>query len=768
MAVVAVPAERAERSWSEVAWLGAALVLTCVALWPSLAGAYVYDDRILVQQNPTIRSLAGLHAAWSSGYWDFLEPATAKQLGYWRPLTAVALHLGWRLGDGAPGAFHALSLALHLLAVGAVFHLARRLARSAPVAGFAALLFGAHPLQVEPVAWISSINDPLYGAAVLWGLAAYLRWRERGSRGVPLLAALCFAIGLLAKENAVAFLPLALALDLGRVPRERPNEGGTGRLAGLWPAARAYGTLLGLLALYWLARVAVFGEWSAGVGRVTTVLNIEGSDRLWLRAELFGKFLGLLAWPSHLSLFREIDPVLPRFGDASFLLALGCGIAWIVAVAASFAVRARPALTGLLIAAVGVAPALVRFESLGRFALSDRFLYVSVAGFAFLLAWIAQRRLPRALAFGLLGFLALGATVRSRARALDWHDEEHLFRASVAASPDSVYARWGLGRVLIERFQATGDAHLLDEAQAAFARVQDQIAPQGGGPPSPHLFYTLDDLLQANCGIGWSYFMRATVDRDYGFDEAELVFDATRQRFPDAVEPLVGLGASRMQRGNLDGAEEALRKAVELDKSHAPAWFNLGQVSVRRGDWKAAAESFERVLKILPQDAAAQSWLGTSLVEGGLNAVRAREVLIAAHAALPTDPSPCLELGALEATLGNPREALRWFDEVLRIDPRHARAHLFRAKVLVKLGDVDRALTALGEACRLDADSFEAHYLAGRLLADRGFADAARPYLERALAIQPDGPYAAELRAALSATPPSGAPTQGGGEKQHG
>jgi protein O-mannosyl-transferase len=765
MAVLAAPAEREERSWSEVAWLGAALVLTCIALWPSLAGSYVYDDRILVQQNPTIRELSQLRSAWSSGYWDFLEPETAKQLGYWRPLTAVALHLGWRLGDGAPGPFHALSLGLHLLAVGAVFHLARRLAQNAPIAGFAALLFGVHPVQVEPVAWISSINDPLYGAAILWGLAAYLRWRERGSRGIPLLAAACFAVGLLAKENAVAFLPLALALDLGRVPRERPEAERRDRLSGLRPIARAYGTLLGLLALYWLARVAVFGEWSAGVGRVTTVLNIEGSDRLWLRAELFGKFLGLLAWPAHLSLFREIDPVLPRFGDAGFLAALGCGVAWIAAVAACFAARARPALAGLLIAAAGVAPALVRFESLGRFALSDRFLYVSVAGFAFLLVWVARRHLPKLLAFGLLGFLAFGATLRSRARTLDWSDEEHLFRATVAASPESVYARWGLGRVLIDRFQATSDARLLDEAQDAFAHVQDQIAPPGGGQPSPHLFYTLDDLLQANCGIGWSYFMRATIDRDYGFDEAELVFDATRERFPNAVEPLVGLGTARMQRGNLDGAEEVLHKAVELDKSHAPAWFNLGQVAVRRGDWKDAAENFEHVLKLLPQDAAAQLWLGTALVEGGLDAQRARQVLLSAHDAMPGDPSPSLELGALEATAGNSREALRWFDEVLRIDPRHARAQLFRAKVLVKLGDVDRALTALGEACRLDPDSFEAHYLAGRLLAERGFADAARPYLERALELQPEGPYAAELRAALSAIPPSADPAQGAEKK---
>jgi tetratricopeptide (TPR) repeat protein len=764
MAVQVSPVEANQRSWSEVLWLGAALLLACVALWPTLAGDYVYDDRILVQQNPTIRSLEGLRSSWSAAYWDFLQPETAKQLGYWRPLTALALHLGWRLGDGEPGAFHALSLALHLLAVGAVFHLARRLARSAAVGGFAALLFAAHPVQVEPVAWISSVNDPLYGAAVLWGLVAYLRWRELGSRGIPIVAAVCFAIGLLAKENAVAFLPLALALDLGRVPREHGDAARRGRWAGLRPTVRAYGTLLGLIGLWWLARVAVFGEWSAGVGRVTTVLNIEGTDRLWLRAELFGGFLSLLAWPVDLNLFREIDPVLPRFGDWGFLASLGCALAWLAALVAAFAARARPALAGLLIAAAGVAPALVRFESLGRFVLSDRFLYVSVAGFAFLLAWLAWRWLPKPLACGLLGLFALGATLLSRDRGLDWRDEESLFRATVASSPDSVYARWGLGRVLIERFQATGDARLLDEAQAAFERVQDQISPRDTGRPSPHLFYTLDDLLQANCGVGWSFLMRATFDPDYGFDEAELVFGATRERFPHAVEPLVGLGVARMHRSNLEGAEEALQAAMATDPSHPPAWFNLGQVAVRRGDWKAAAERFERVLELLPQDAAAQLWLGTALVEGGLDAKRAKEVLLTARDALPGDANPSLQLGALDARAGNWREALRWFDEVLRIDPQHARAQLFRAKVLLQLGETENALTALAAACRLDPDSFEAHFLAGRLLAERGFGDAARPYLERALELQPEGPYAAELRAVLGAMPPAQSPSPQGNE----
>ena len=47
---------------------------------------------------------------------------------------------------------------LRLIAVAAVFQLARRLARDAAVGFFAAALFGLHPVQVEAVAWVSSIS----------------------------------------------------------------------------------------------------------------------------------------------------------------------------------------------------------------------------------------------------------------------------------------------------------------------------------------------------------------------------------------------------------------------------------------------------------------------------------------------------------------------------------------------------------------------------------------------------------------------------------
>src|SRR5262249_38514488 len=144
------------------------------------------------------------------------------------------------------------------------FRLALRLSRNAWVAFFAALLFGLHPTKVEAVSWISAMNDPLLGLFALLALDAFARHRERGSAGVAWPAAVWSLLALLSKESAVAVLPMVLALDLGRIALGRESR----------IEARAYVPLAVALALYYVARVAVFGDLAAGFDRTTTDFRV--------------------------------------------------------------------------------------------------------------------------------------------------------------------------------------------------------------------------------------------------------------------------------------------------------------------------------------------------------------------------------------------------------------------------------------------------------------------------------------------------------------
>ena len=167
---------------TDTGWLVLSIVATAVVFARSMAGEFVYDDLVLIQRNPLLVDLANIPTLLTRTYWEFLDPGSASQIGYWRPLSAIAHTIAWAMGNGDPAPFHALCVALHAAATGTAFLLVRRLTGVTWIAGASALLFGLHPLHVESVAWISAMNDPLVGVFSLLSAFAYLRWRQRGSR----------------------------------------------------------------------------------------------------------------------------------------------------------------------------------------------------------------------------------------------------------------------------------------------------------------------------------------------------------------------------------------------------------------------------------------------------------------------------------------------------------------------------------------------------------------------------------------------------------
>ena len=184
------------RAWL---WLAAILIATAAVYGRALGGELVYDDVLLIARNPFIADLANWPKLFTGSYWDFVGLKEAQYIGYWRPLTAVVQALTWAFAGNAPAPHHAVCLALHLGASAAAFLVARALSRNLWIAATTALLFALHPAHVESVAWISALNDPLFGCLALFSIERFLAWRARGSRGWPLTALLFFSLALLAK-----------------------------------------------------------------------------------------------------------------------------------------------------------------------------------------------------------------------------------------------------------------------------------------------------------------------------------------------------------------------------------------------------------------------------------------------------------------------------------------------------------------------------------------------------------------------------------------
>ena len=361
-----------------------------------------------------------------------------------------------------------------------------------------------------------------------------------------------------------------------------------------------------------------------------------------------------------------------------------------------------------------------------------------------------------------LAFVVLAAVLglRSNARIDFWADELTLFRSSVAASPRSAYVRWGLGRVLLDEYQRTGEVVTLEEARHAFTTAQDIMSPVGGdgAQPDPSVLVTHGDQLQASLGMAWYYLLCARdLPQECTYDEAELIFAELARRTAGTpyrrsnARAQLGLGLARSYLGRTDEALLSLKEATALAPELAEGWYARAELERRLGELSAAEVSYRNALRQVPADVEARVGLAATLIDLG----RPAEAGVLLKRALELDPGSAeahMHLGLIAGMEGRTEAALGHFDRGLAADPEHGPGHLNRAKTLLQLGRLEEAVAGFEAAARHAPGSFEAHYNLGVLLMSAGQVPEATRHLEAALSIAPDHELADRIRLALSET----------------
>jgi protein O-mannosyl-transferase len=158
-----------------------------------------------------------------------------KDFNYWtnyfRPLVLLFFTLQVRLFNDAPGPMHAVSLSLHLANTLLVGLLSLRCSTaisggaSRKIALFAVsmLVYGLHPVLVEPVTWIGCQFDLIATLFILLGMLANSNIQRRAVR-VATVSGLFF-LAACSKESAVTF-PLMLAVfDWALIFMRREDSG---------------------------------------------------------------------------------------------------------------------------------------------------------------------------------------------------------------------------------------------------------------------------------------------------------------------------------------------------------------------------------------------------------------------------------------------------------------------------------------------------------------------------------------------------------------
>lgn len=132
---------------------------------------------------------------------------------------------------------------------------------------------------------------------------------------------------------------------------------------------------------------------------------------------------------------------------------------------------------------------------------------------------------------------------------------------------------------------------------------------------------------------------------------------------PESAAAHFNLGLAYTQRGRVDRAEQAYRKALELDPELVEAWVNLGGVLMLKWDFRGSLEAVREALK-------------------------RKEDLVLAH----------YNAGQAHLYLGDAEGVVRSNRRVVELDPNHAAGHYFLAVGLLAAGSVDAAREAVGRA----------------------------------------------------------------------
>src|SRR5262245_13909679 len=144
-------------------------------------------------------------------------------------------------------------------------------------------------------------------------------------------------------------------------------------------------------------------------------------------------------------------------------------------------------------------------------------------------------------------------------------------------------------------------------------------------------------------------------------------------------------------------AEEAARKALEIDSGLVEAHIVMGYVKMYNWDWAAAEQEFKRAIGLNPNNAQARTYYSRYLASIG----RADEALAEMDRAQELDPlslAVSVQRGFVLEMARRYDELIDGFSRVIAQDPNHYQAHYILGRAYAAKGQLEEAVATLEKA----------------------------------------------------------------------
>ncbi|MCE3229186.1 MAG: hypothetical protein K0S32_3737 [Bacteroidetes bacterium] len=542
-------------------------------------GHISWDDPEMVFKNKAVRDF-NLKALFGDHY-----------VGNYIPVTMFTHSVGWLFFGNNDWGHHLLNILLHVINGIMVYQLGRRIFKNDLIADLGAVIFLLHPLQVESVGWISELKNVLSTTFYLGAILFYLDFKTEKKKKAYFLCLLLFILGCLSKSSVVVLPLILVALDIY-----------------LDKSFSARSTINKLPLI--VVSIAV-GIINIKTQTADQFINYSHAFPYPARTGFAGfallKYLMLFLAPVNLSVIYPYPEL------KTSVLVLG-GIFLLVVLASlyfSFKKKQFEVFYTTLFILFNLILVL-QFLPFGEVLYADRYMYIPIIGFAWLLGFAITRvKIPAkavsitlVVIFSFLTFLRAGA----------WSSAIHLYEDIIKKYPDQFIALNSAG---VESMFLNNDEKSLEY----FNRAIKASPSNYKGYYNRGLLYIKNNkpelaIKSLNESIGIYDYRKAYVARAAAYymlqDLPKAMNDANHvlEQEPTNVKAHFVLGNCYNDLNKLDEAMSEYNKCIELNIEEPEYYFKRAIVFGKKQDFKSSLSDLELCLSMNPQYYEAYYWRG--------------------------------------------------------------------------------------------------------------------------------------------------------------
>lgn len=567
---------------------------------------YALDDFSAIKENyVTKQGVEGIPTIWKEhyrfGYWN------SKAVLY-RPMTLTVFALVWEISPDNPALYHFVNAFLYGMVCYLIFLTFLKMWPKTSILFpfWIAILFAAHPLHVEVVANIKSLDEIM---ALGWGVFALdltCNYVNRKKHIWIYLSALAYAFAVFSKESAIPFLGV-FPLFLYFFTKVKPSK--IAFITGIHAIP---------IVLYLILRIQIVG--GLGIeGNISFLDNVmagaESKVTELATAFLFlGKYLVNLIAPYNLAHDYGYNQVpLTSFGDCRVLLSaiayFGIG-GWAI-----WKMKDKHVASFGILFFLGTFALLSNIFIPNGTSYGDRIMFMPSLGFCIAFVWLVFYIFKTPIEYKnlsffdtvkvykypcmVLGIITLLFASKTISRNTVWKNSFTLYQEDINRTPNSAKLNYHYGLELVKKGL---DATTPKDKNDWLTRAENQFKKAIEIYPKYHDAYGQ---------LGLSYYRK----KDY--DTALQEYAKAIEYKPNSPKVYSNMGIIYFERGQVDKAQEVYEKAVKIDPRYVDARRNLGSVYARKGNFPAAVEQFSEALKYSPDDPTIIFYLGSSLRDSG-------------------------------------------------------------------------------------------------------------------------------------------------------